>query len=109
MLGLRQIDVAPLLGIDSFSLGNWEKGKTEPLVQYYPAIMEFLGYCPYQCGNTFGTKLRLHRTHQGLSHRHLARRIGVDQGSISRWESGERRLGKRTIGKVRLFLGGSSN
>jgi transcriptional regulator with XRE-family HTH domain len=91
ILGLRQIDVAPLLDIDSFTLGNWEKGATEPMIQYYPAIMDFLGYCPYQQAMTFGDRLRLHRTHRGLSHRELARRADVDPGSISRWETGERR------------------
>jgi DNA-binding XRE family transcriptional regulator len=106
-LVLRQIDAAPLLGADNLTLGNWEKGKTEPLVQYYPAIMAFLGYCPYQCGNTFGRKLRLHRTHQGLSQRALARQIGVDPDTVSRWESGEWRPDKRTLGKVRQFLGGA--
>jgi transcriptional regulator with XRE-family HTH domain len=67
--------------------------------------MDFLGYCPYQCGDTFGKKLRLHRTHQGFSQRALAGQLGVDPETISRWEADAWRPDKRTIGKVRRFLG----
>jgi ribosome-binding protein aMBF1 (putative translation factor) len=52
--------------------------------------MDFLGYCPYQEGSTINQQIRLHRTHRGLSHRNLAQKIGVDPGSISRWETGDR-------------------
>ncbi|MEW8200215.1 MAG: helix-turn-helix transcriptional regulator [Candidatus Thiodiazotropha endolucinida] len=34
--------------------------------------------------------MMLHRTHQGLSQRDLARIIGVDPGTVSRWETDER-------------------
>ena len=98
MLGLRQIDVAPTLGADSFTLANWEKGATQPMVWYYPAIMDFLGYCPYQRVVTLGDRIRLHRIHQGLSHRGLARKAGVDPGSISRWETGGRAPRKQLLG-----------
>ena len=104
MLGLRQIDVAPILGIDSFTLANWEKGHTEPMVQYYPVIMDFLGYCPYQCGDTLGKQIRLYRTHRGLSHRGLAREIGVDPGTISRWETGDRQPKKRMVQRLKKFF-----
>ncbi len=90
-LALRQRDVALRLKITSFTLINWERGQTEPPVKYWPRIMDFLGYCPYQRARTLGDHLRLHRTHRGLSHRELAKLIRVDAGSLSRWETGERR------------------
>jgi transcriptional regulator with XRE-family HTH domain len=102
--GLRQIDVAPILGIDNFTLGNWEKGATEPMVWYYPAIMDFLGYCPYQQAVTLGDQLRLHRTHRGLSHRDLARELCVDPGSISRWETEDRQPRKRLLRRLKQFF-----
>ena len=46
-LNLRQVDVAARLGVDSCTLRNWESGSSEPMVHSYPAVMEFLGYCPY--------------------------------------------------------------
>jgi DNA-binding transcriptional regulator YiaG len=93
-----------MLGIDSFTLGNWEKRATEPMVWYYPAIMDFLGYCPYQRAVTLGYRIRLHRTHRGLSHRSLAREMGVDPGSISRWESGDRQPMKRILQRLKKFF-----
>jgi DNA-binding transcriptional regulator YiaG len=100
ILGLRQIDVAPFLGVDSFTLGNWEKGATEPMVWYYPAIMDFLGYCPYQRAETFGQLIRPYRVHRGLSHRALAQEINVDPGSISRWETSDRRPWERMVRRL---------
>ncbi|MEW8551324.1 MAG: helix-turn-helix transcriptional regulator [Candidatus Thiodiazotropha endolucinida] len=85
--GLRQSDVAPRLGVNPWTLRNWELNRTEPCVRYYPAIMNFLGYCPYQRGDTLGRKMMLHRTHQGLTQRQLAQQIKVDPGSVSRWET----------------------
>lgn len=104
MLGLRQIDAAPMLGVDSFTLGNWEKGATNPMVWFYPAIMEFLGYCPYQRAVTLGDQIRLHRTHLGLSHRAMAREIVVDPGSISRWETGGRIPRKKILARFREYF-----
>lgn len=88
--GLRQVDVARILNVNPWTLCNWENGYTEPVVERYPAIMAFLGYCPYQRGDTLAKQIFLHRIHRGLSHRELARLIAVDPGSISRWETGDR-------------------
>lgn len=88
-LGLLQRQVAPKLGINRFTLANWEKNRREPGIRHYPAIMDFLGYCPSRAGTTFGERLMLHRTHRGLSRRALARAVGADPSSIGRWEAKE--------------------
>lgn len=90
-LRLRQADVAHKLKVDVFTLLNWEKNRTEPAVRCWPAIVSFLGYCPYQRAETLGDKLRLYRVHRGFSHEAMAEILGVDPGSISRWETGERK------------------
>ncbi|MEW7975007.1 MAG: helix-turn-helix transcriptional regulator [Candidatus Thiodiazotropha endolucinida] len=88
--GLRQSDVASRLGINPWTLRNWEHNRTEPRVQYYPAVMAFLGYCPCQRGDTLGMKMMLHRTHRGLSQKAFAGIVGVDSGSVSRRERDQR-------------------
>jgi len=45
-LGLTQKKVSKMLGVTSFTVLNWEKGKTEPLPQFMPRIILFLGYVP---------------------------------------------------------------
>lgn len=102
--GLLQRDVALLLGITSSTLGNWEKGGNEPEVESHPAILTFLGYRPCQRVETRGQWIMSHHTHRGLSQTALARAIGVDPGSISRWENGERAPMKSSIWKLRIYF-----
>ncbi|MEW8058550.1 MAG: helix-turn-helix transcriptional regulator [Candidatus Thiodiazotropha endolucinida] len=45
--GLRQIDVATRLGVNPWTLRNWEHNRTKPSIRHYPAVMAFLGYCPH--------------------------------------------------------------
>ncbi|PUB85771.1 MAG: hypothetical protein DBP02_04640 [gamma proteobacterium symbiont of Ctena orbiculata] len=45
--GFRKIDVAPRLGVNPWTLRNWEHNRSEPRVRYYSTIMDFLGYCPH--------------------------------------------------------------
>jgi len=41
--GLSQKEVGALLGVTSFTVLNWEKGKTEPLRESMQMIVRFLG------------------------------------------------------------------
>ena len=93
-----------MLGTDPWTLANWEKGKTKPMVRYYPAIINFLGYCPYERGETLGERIVLHRQYLGLSQRELAQSIGVDPGSIARWENGDRKPTKQMALRLRQFF-----
>ena len=83
---------------------HWEKNQTEPPVHFWPGIVSFLGYCPYQRAETFGDRLKLHRTHQGLSQRDLAKILDVDPGSLSRWESGKRQPSGRIRKLLEVFM-----
>ena len=42
-LGLSQKTVGEMLGVTSFTVLNWEKGKTQPLAVSIPQITSFLG------------------------------------------------------------------
>jgi len=94
---LTQSNAVAFLSVLVETLHNWETGKTTPPVKYWPAIMEFLGYCPYQNARSLGDRLRLHRMHRGLTFKTVAKIIGVDPGSIVRWERG----GREPRGKYR--------
>jgi DNA-binding XRE family transcriptional regulator len=45
-LGLNRKAAAATLGIDPETLKNWEEGRTEPEVRFYPALIRFLVYNP---------------------------------------------------------------
>jgi DNA-binding XRE family transcriptional regulator len=44
--GLLQREVAEQIGVDKATLYNWEKGRSEAELRFYPAIIRFLGYDP---------------------------------------------------------------
>jgi DNA-binding transcriptional regulator YiaG len=68
----------------------WERGKATPTCPYWPKIIEFLGYCPFDPGWTPGERLTWIRRYLGLSQEVMARRLRVDPGTLARWERGER-------------------
>jgi len=45
-LGLSQKEVGERLGVTSFTVLNWEKGKTAPLAKTMPGIIQFFKYDP---------------------------------------------------------------
>ena len=87
-LGLRQKDAAANLKVDAWTFLNWENEKTEPAVPYYPRIVRFLGYDPFPVARTLGEQIRRRRAELGLSLNWLAARLGVDEGTLARWEKG---------------------
>src|SRR3990172_860195 len=44
---LTQKEVADQLGVVPWTVLNWEKGRTQPLIKFIPAIVGFLGYDPF--------------------------------------------------------------
>jgi len=86
-LGLRQKDVAKRLGADVMSVNNWENNLRTASVRFVPKIIAFLGYCPWDSEpRSLGEKIVLNRRMMGLSQKQLARQLGVDPGTLSRWE-----------------------
>lgn len=108
VLSITQKEVAPLLGVDPWTVHNWETGGTKPAIQLIPALVEFLGYDPEPVDmGTLAGRLVSKRRELGLSQLQAARSIGVDPATWAGWERGERvkREGQRR--KVEGFLGNS--
>ena len=53
-LGLRQRDLAQLLGVHVTTVTNWEVGHSQPVLRYLPGLMRFLAPapCTADCGLT---------------------------------------------------------
>jgi site-specific DNA recombinase len=90
VLKLLQRQVAEQLNVDKATITNWEGGRTKPGVEYMPAIIRFLGYNPLASADDWASRLVQCRTVLGLSQKESAARLGVDQGTLARWERGER-------------------
>ena len=87
--GMQQKEAAPEIGCDPASLLYWEKGRAAPEVRFWPAILRYLGYDPRPAPEGFGGRLRAAREAEGLSERELARRLGLDPGTLAAWERGK--------------------
>jgi hypothetical protein len=55
-----------------------------------PAIVDFLEYDPRPEPESVGQALKRHRKGQGMSQKAFAIQLRVDQGTLARWERGER-------------------
>jgi len=87
--GLLQREVAEVLGACHTAYLNWETNQCEPFVRYYPAIIAFLGYAPWQAATTRQEQLLQFRRVQGWSIRQAAFEAGVDEGTWGRWEKAD--------------------
>ncbi len=93
----------------TFSTRAWEREKATPTFPYWPKIIGFLGYSPYDPGWTHGERLTGIRRYLGLTQEAVARRLRVDPGTLARWERGEREPKTEHIRQMgRGFLSGSS-
>jgi len=96
--------VAELLGVNTWTVLNWEKGRTEPPVSSVPSILEFLGYDPYPEPKTVPERLLAKRRALGWSIREAAEFVCVDPGTWSRWECGHVILYRQHRALVARFL-----
>ena len=85
-LDLQQKEAARRIGVNPWTILNWEKNNTQPHSRTNPNIMKFLGYCPVQYPQSIGERIRLHRVHRGLSILDLANILGVDESTVGNWE-----------------------
>lgn len=106
-LNLLQREVADIFDVDKTTEFNWEAGTATPNLRTWPAVLEFLGYdAPRPSGRTVGEKLRRHREGLGLSWAEAARTMGVDPGTVSKWErQPDSRQNHISIPKIAAFLG----
>jgi DNA-binding XRE family transcriptional regulator len=105
-LGLLQKHVAPSIGVNSWTLANWEKGYTNPKIRFWPRIIQFLGYDPNPEPIDLPQELFSARRRRGLSIRDLAKQLGVDPETLRRWGRGIRIPRGRWLELVEEFLRG---
>ena len=105
-LGLTQKQVAEVLATTQFSVIHWEKNAFQP---NRPALLRrviaFLGYDPLPHGESIPDRLHLRRRELGWRQVDLAAHLGVQDGTVRRWESGGTILMRAHRTLVAAFLG----
>ena len=87
-LKLWQVDLAKILQVSTETITNWETGRSNPNIKYYPAIIQFLGYIPFTLDlSTVGNKVKYYRIVNGLSHRNMGKLVNRDASTIVSWEN----------------------
>ena len=102
-LGLKQKEVSRIIGVTRAMISAWEKNPVEPAVKHIPKIIEFLGYVPYERGETLGQRITIYRKTLGLSHYQFAKKLGVAPCTIMNWEHDKVRNIEK---KIRPYLAG---
>jgi transcriptional regulator with XRE-family HTH domain len=95
--------------VDESTVTNWERNRTEPELRFLPGIIRFLGYIPWTSDGPIGKRLRTCRRERGLAQSALARLLGVDPDTLSRWERGLRSPSEGFAQRVEAFLGQRAN
>jgi len=86
-LKILQKEVAAILGVSEDTITYWENERNKPQIQFYPQIIQFLGYYPFDVDTkSIGGQIYKYRADYGLSHKNLARVTGFDPGTLSSWE-----------------------
>jgi DNA-binding XRE family transcriptional regulator len=101
--GLTQKAVAGQLDVNIWTYLLWETDQTTPNVRSYPVIFRFLGYDPFTPPKTLPERIAAKRRQLGLSIENAAHLVGVDEGTLRRWESGEWKP-RLSAGKICKFL-----
>jgi len=104
-LGLIQKQAAERLGVNVWTVLNWEKGRTEPPVAAMPAIVKFLDYNPFPPPKTLAERLFVKRQEMGWSIKEAAKFVGVAPGTWANWERGRVVLYRRHHVLVAELLG----
>jgi len=104
-LGLLQTDVAQQLYVSADCVSYWENNRSTPQINYYPSIISFLGYSPFEIKtNTLSEKIVAYRCLNGLSYKAFGRLLGVDASTIRCWEIGRGTPNKEKIKKLEVLL-----
>ena len=91
MLSLTQEETAERLGVNAWTVLNWETGQSKPEIRFIPALVSFLGYDPEPVETgTLAGRLVAKRRELGWSQRAAARSLGIDPGTWAGWELGAR-------------------
>jgi len=103
-LGLLQKEAADRLGVNPWTILNWEKGHTEPPIASIPAVVKFLGYDPFPEPKTLPQHLCAKRRKMGWSIQEAAEFVGVDPGTWGNWERGQTILYRQHRARVARLL-----
>lgn len=108
-MGLYQSEVGRHFKVSKDCVTNWENGRNEPMIIYYPRIIDFLGYDPFILDgkSTLGRQMTAYRITNGLSTKKFAKLIGISQYAVLAAEANRCVPRRKTLIKILEVIKGS--
>jgi len=103
-LGLFQKDVAEIVGTSIDCITFWENGRSQPQIHFFPKVISFLGYYPFEEADTFSGKLTKYRHLHGLTYKKLGKRLGVDGSTVASWEARKTMPNESTLRDINICI-----
>ena len=88
-LGLFQKEVAEIVGTSIDCITFWENDRSQPQIHFYPKIISFLGYYPFEEVDSLSGRITKYRHLNGLTYKQLGKVLGVDGSTVASWEAGK--------------------
>ena len=101
---LTQKQAAELMGVDAYTVLNWEKGKTTPLLKDWPGLIRFLGYVPLPQPVSLSDRLHYVRCVRGWSLKEAAAAAGIHEETWGYWERRQNPPQKQMRERIEQFL-----
>lgn len=93
--------MAERIGVTEESITNWEVNRHEPQIEYYPKIIDFLGYFPFDIDtSTLGGKIKRYRYMKGVAQEQLAKELGVNESTVFHYEKNNKKPLRKTMAKL---------
>lgn len=103
-LGLFQREAAERMGIWTETYANWENGHSEPVAAQFRPVVQFLGHDPTPAPETLAERLQAKRRELGVTFSQVARYLGWDEGTLTRYLNGTWRMPKSRAASLDAFL-----
>lgn len=92
------------MGILTETYANWENGHSEPVAAQFRPAVEFLGYDPTPAARTVAERLQAKRRELGVTFSQVARYLGWDEGTLTRYLNGTWRIPPARAVALEAFL-----
>jgi transcriptional regulator with XRE-family HTH domain len=83
--------------VNTSTITNWELGHREPRIHTLGGIIDFLGYVPFEIGETLPEKLSAYRAIKGLTQEAVSAEMEIDKMTWRQWKAGARDLGMHAV------------
>jgi len=104
-LHLFQKDVAKIFNVSEESIVNWENHHRELQIQFYPKLIEFLGYFPFEIDTTtVAGKIKKYRYMNGSIYKEVGKLLSVDASTVRSWELGRSTPNKSTLERLEKLI-----